>query len=282
MSAIMVTRKSSLILINAGLALLTVLLAVLSSIPVSADTHPEQDNRPEARTASAFHPRLGEYHYEIVWGKSRVATGSISIQREGDVYVLKADQQTTKFIDRIYRVRYRGETHISATDLSPTASVIEGQIKKEKKVQTAEYDAQTGAVKVEEKSSDNETQEVETKTYELSSDSGIVDVFSATFLARSFDWEVGKEHQFMVFTGEKQYHVTMDCIGKSTYELNGHIIPVWVIQPGIRKTTKEEPYRMHEKTRIYIAADESKDIVKIKSQPGIGTVKLRLVKFIEK
>lgn len=276
-------RTSSLRLIGSAPALLLAALwVILSSIPVSADVHPEQDNRPKALTGSAFHPRLGEYHYEIVWGKSRVATGIISIQREGDFYVLKADQQTTKFIDRIYRVRYRGETHISAADLSPTASVIEEQIKKETKVQTAEYDAQTGAVKVEEKSSGRKEPEVRTKTYELSSDTGIVDVFSATFLARSFDWKVGKEHQFMVFTGEKQYHVTMDCIGKSTYELDGHIIPVWVIQPGIRKTTKTEPYRVHEKTRIYIAADESKDIVKIKSQPGIGTVKLRLVKYIEK
>jgi hypothetical protein len=211
-----------------------------------------------------------------------VAAGTISIRRQDDLYVLKADQQTTDFIDRIYRVRYRGEAHIKVEDLSPTRSVIEEEIKKRKKVQKVQYDAQTGAVTVEELHSGKDAPKAQPKAYELSSDADAVDVFSATFLARSFDWDVGERHEFMVFAGEEQYHVTMDCIGKSTYLLEGQTIPVWVIQPGIRKSTRDEPYEIHEKTRIYIAADESKDIVKIKSQPGIGTVTLRLVRYTPK
>lgn len=278
----MITEKTDRRIRCLLLCLVMPALVVLGSLHCFADVHPEHDERAPALTGFEFQPRLGEYHYEITWGRSRVATATISIELEGDHYVLRADQQTTKFIDRIYRVRYRGETRIHTENLSPTESVIEEQIKSRKNVQSAKYDDQTNAVNVVERQSETDASDVEIKTYQLQSDTSIVDVFSAIFLARNFDWDIGERHEFMVFVGDKQYHVTMDCTGKSTFDLDGLEIPVWVIQPGIRKTTKEEPYRVHEKTRIFIAADESKDIVKISSQPGIGTVKLRLVKFLEK
>ncbi len=254
---------------------------VFGGLNANADVPPGQDDQ-AARTGVEFQPRLGEYRYEITWGNSRVATVSVSVQREGDHYVLKTHQQTTDFIDRVYRVRYRGEAHIKVEDLSPTRSVIEEQIKKRKKVQKAEYDTQTGAVTVEEQHSAKDAPTAQPNAYELNSGGDVVDVFSATFLARSFDWDVGERHEFMVFAGEKQYQVTLDCIVKSSYEFEGETFPVWVIKPGIRKTTKAEPYGIHEKTRIYLVADESKDIVKIESQPGIGTVKLRLIEYTPK
>ena len=85
----------------------------------------------------------------------------------------------------------------------------------------------------------------------------------------------------MVFIGEKQYAVVLDCIGKDAIEIEGNRHPVWVIQPGIRKSTETQPSSVSQKTRVFIAADESRDIVKIKTQPGIGTVTLRLVKYLE-
>ena len=254
-----------------------VLIFVWCAMPALAAEHPEQDDREGAATETAFRPRMGEYHYEIQWARSRVATGIITIQREGDLYRLTADQRTTKFIDRIYRVRYRGETWIHAGDLSPSESVIVQEVKKRKKVQKARYDSETGSVSVEETRSKEKRAKMKKKTYELQSDTGIVDVFTAIFLARSFDWSVGERHSFQVFIGEKQYVVTLDCVGMSTFELQEDTIPVWVIRPGIRKTTAAAPSPVSQKTRIFIAADESKDVVKIETEPGIGTVTLRLV-----
>jgi len=250
-------------------------------MPILAAEHPEQDDREDAATGTEFRPRMGEYHYEIQWAGSRVATGIITVQEEGDLYRLTADQRTTKFIDRLYRVRYRGETRIRAADLSPSESVLVQEVKKRKKVQTATYDSETGSVSVEETRSRAKRAKVKKKTYELRSDTGIVDVFTAIFLARSFDWRVGERHSFQVFIGEKQYVVTLDCVGKSTFELQEDTIPVWVIRPGIRKTSAAEPSPVSQKTRVFIAADESKDVVKIETEPGIGTVTLRLVKYRE-
>ena len=261
--------------------LILVLTSGWCAMLAMAAEHPEQSDRETVAPGMEFRPRLGAYHYEIQWAGSRVATGVITIQQEGDQYRLTADQRTTEFIDRIYRVRYRGETRIEAADLSPSESVIEQEVKKRKKVQKARYDSDTGAVAVEETRSQKKRGKVKTKTYELRSDTGIVDVFTAIFLARSFDWSVGERHAFQIFIGEKQYVVTLDCVGVSTFDLQGNTIPVWVIRPGIRKTTEVAPSPVSQKTRIFIAADKSKDVVKIKAEPGIGTVTLRLVNFRE-
>jgi hypothetical protein len=108
-----------------------------------------------------------------------------------------------------------------------------------------------------------------------------MDVFSSIFLALSFDWSIGERHEFSVFIGEKQYAVTLDCIGMSAFDTEDDRIPVRVIQRPIRKTTESKSSSVARKTRIFIAADESKDIVKIETEPGIGTVTLRMVRFQE-
>lgn len=260
--------------------MLIIAVLLVTGLPGFAAEHPEQDAQLAVKTGVEFQPRLGEYHYEIQWGQQRVAMGIIAIRQDGDQYVLTADQRTTKFIDRIYRVRYRGETRINAVDLTPAESVIEGEVRKRKTVQKAKYDAESGSVSVEETRTKGKAA-AKTKTYELQSDTGILDLFSAIFLARSFDWSIGERHGFLLFIGDKQYTVTMDCIGKSTFEIEDDSIPVWVIQPRIQRTTEDKPSSVARKTRIFIAADESKDIVKVETEPGIGTVTLRLMRYLE-
>lgn len=262
--------------------LMMIPIILLLTCPACLATgHPEHNAPPAIETGVEFQPRLGEYHYEIQWARQRVATGTIAIRKDGDEYVLTADQRTTKFIDRIYRVRYKGETRIDAVALAPVESVIEERIKSRRKVQKAEYEKASGAVSVQETRTKKKQADKEVKTYEIQSDKAIVDVFSAIFLARSFDWSVGERHGFHVFVGEKQYEVAMDCIGKSAMEVDGSQIPVWVIQPEVRRTTSDKTSPAAQNTRIYIAADESKDIVKIKTKVDIGTVTLRLVKYME-
>ncbi len=225
-----------------------------------------------------FSPGLGQYHYEIRWGPKRVAKVTISIERQGEEYALRVDQKSTKFIDRMYRVRYRGETRINAADLSPVESVIEEEVKRRKKVQKAEYDSETGSVTVTETRSRRNRSDEKTKVYELRSDTEIVDLFSAIFLAQSLDWQEGERHTFTVFIGPKLYQVALDCLGQRTYKLGDKTIPVWVIRPAIKKTTEKKASPLHKNTKLYLSADETNALVKIKSELGIGTVKFRLVR----
>jgi hypothetical protein len=269
------------ILARMGPVVLMFVIVLALALTAVAGEHPEQDAQLAEKTGVEFQPRLGEYHYEIRWARQRVATGIIAVRKDGDQYVLTADQRTTEFIDRIYRVRYRGETRIDAADLTPLASIIEEEVKKRKKVQQVKYDTDAGTVMVKETRTQRRKAEKEVRTYEIQSEKGILDVFSAIFLARSFDWSIGERHMFMVFVGEKQYTVVLDCIGTHAIEIEGNRYPVWVIQPGIRKNTETKSSSASQKTRIFIAADESRDIVKIETEPGIGTVTLRLVKYLE-
>ena len=262
------------------LVMLLAVIVLVSDLTGIAAEHPEQDAQLAVETGVEFQPRLGEYHYEIRWARQRVATGIITIRKDGNQYVLTADQRTTEFVDRIYRVRYRGETRIDAADLTPVESIIEEELKKRRKVQRAKYDTASGTVTVKETRTRARQAEKEAKAYEIQSDTGILDVFSAIFLARSFDWSIGERHAFMVFVGEKQYAVVLDCIGMQVIEIEGNRHPVWVIQPGVRKSTETKPSPVSQKTRIFIAADESRDIVKIETQPGIGSVTLKLLKYL--
>jgi hypothetical protein len=257
------------------------LFAGCASIPAFAYDQPEQDDKAAAATGVEFQPRLGTFHYEIQWVKTRVATSTVTIERDGEFFRLTADQKSTKFLDRIYRIRYRGATQVNVQDLSPDESIIHEEVKKRKKKQETSYDAQSKTATVVETRSKNDQAAVQKKTYELKTDSGIVDVFSAIFLARSFDWSVGERHQFLIFIGEKQYQVTMDCIGMSKLSVVDTVIPVYIIRPGIRRTDKAKESKIAKKTTIYISADESKDIVKVKSESGYGTVYLRLVEYQE-
>ncbi len=258
-----------------------ILFMLACAAPVFAYEQPEQDDAAAARTGIEFQPRPGTYHYEIKWGKMRAATGIITIKKEDDCYILSADQRTTPAIDRIYRVRYRGETRIKTGSLTPVSSIIEREIKTKGKRQEASYEAETGVVNVVETRT-KKNERPEKASYQIQSDTAVVDLFTAVFLARSFDWEAGESHNFEVFIGRKKYRVILDCIGKDTIKVMGEDLSVWVLSPGVRKygELKEKP--IYRKTRIYISADEYKDIVKIKTRPGfIGTVKLILVKYKE-
>lgn len=208
-----------------------------------------------------------------------MATGTIAVRKEGNQYVLTADQRTTDFIDRMYRVRYRGETRIDAATLAPLESIIDEEVKNEKKVQRAQYNKNAGSVTVAETRTEDKRAKEKTKTYEMQSDSESLDVFPALFLARSFEWSIGERQEFTVFIGKDQYAVILDCIDRHALEVEGNRIPVWVIQPTARKIKNAKPSSKVQKTRIFIAADESRDIVKIETEPGIGTVTLRLVRY---
>lgn len=242
---------------------------------------PEQDEQAAAATGIEFQPRLGEYHYDIIWGANTVGKGVIYVEREDDHYLITADQKTTGLIDRIFKLRYRGETRIKKEDLLPVEATIEEENRKRKKIQEVQYGDKTDAVKVVETKSKKKSRKMEKKEYEFFSDTGVVDIFSAIFLARSFDWEVGERHAFSMFLSSEQYDVTLDCIGITTLDISEEQVPVWIIKPSAGKVSEEGKESLHEDTLVYLSIDESKDLVKVKTRLGIGDVKLRLVKYLE-
>lgn len=262
--------------------LFLLLLFFVAAAPHIAAAQPEQNDAAAVATGIEFQPRLGEFHYDIHWGIKRVASGVISVSRETDHYVLKLNKRTTDAIDMVYRVRYQGETRLKVEDLSPDHSLLKEEVKKKKKVQDARYDPTTGKVNVvETRSKRKKSGGDKVKEFELQSDIGIFDAFTAIFLARSFDWQLGESHQFSVFIGQKEYDVSLDCIEKVRMDLPIGKIPVWVIRPAVVKRDDSKESSGGENTLMYLSADESKDLIKIRTKLGIGSVELRLVKYVE-
>jgi len=258
--------------------------ALLVMMGQSAFAQPEQNDEIAETTGVEFQPRLGEYHYDITWGENPVGTGIISIDQEGDSYVLKARSKTVGLIDKIYRLRYLGETRISEANLSPISATVVEENKKRKKVQEIQYPepAESGPVKMTETRYPGKKEgSITSQVYEFLSDTGVIDIYSAIFLARSFDWEKDERQEFSVIIGSKQYKVTLNCLGMTDLKVGKETVPVWVIRPLIEKIPKDSKPSPKRDMDVYLSADESRDLIRIKVKLGFGSVKLHLVKYLE-
>ena len=66
-----------------------------------------------------FQPRLGTYHYKITWGKSDIAEARIAVDKQDDLYQVTLKARTQNMVDRMFKLRYRGEGQVSAEDFAP-------------------------------------------------------------------------------------------------------------------------------------------------------------------
>jgi len=226
---------------------------------------------------SCFRPRLGTFHYVIHWNKTDVAQATVTMQRENDHYRLAANSKTTGLTDKIYRIQFTGEGIINVNDFSAIESKYSERIRSKKKDTSIYYreDGRIESVQVE-KRGDGRTK---TKTTEFTPENGVLDIFSFMTLARSFDWKIGLSERFEVFTGKKTEILTLNCIGHDVYQKGQKKIDAWIIAPAAMDPAKKDKKPQVKETWVYLSADESRDILKIKTQTAFGTVKARLIKF---
>lgn len=241
-----------------------------------AASRPEQQQTLQG-SADEFNPRLGTFYYRIKWGVTKVSEATITVKRDGEFYRIIADQKTTKNIDWIYRVRYRGETRLSTAELAPLETVVTEKTRKKKQTLEARYteDGKAEATVTKEKKGQPPT----AKTYLIESETFSIDIFAGIFFARSFHWQKGESQQFEIFTGKDRFWVTLDCIGEALVEEGSHKIKAWVIRPSARKIGSSKKKSVTGKTKLYLSADESRDVLKIKTRLRFGDFVLKLKHF---
>jgi len=238
---------------------------------------PKQNPEVASDLSHEFNPRLGTFYYVIHWVDSKVADATITIDRDGEYYRMIADEETTKFLDRIYRIKYRGETVIRTQDLAPVETVINQERGKNKQTEQIRYDANGKAEVVISKAGPDAP--LKHESYLINEETFAIDIFSAIFLARSFDWKENESQQFDVFLGRKRYLLTLDCIGKTVFKESKINIDAWVIRPSVLKQNDPNAEIRHSKARVYLSADKSRDLLKIKTNIGLGTVKMKLIRY---
>jgi len=228
--------------------------------------------------AEGFKPHLGTYFYSVKWQGIRVADATVTVAREGEYYRVVADTETTRPIDQILKLRYRGEGIIRSADYMPVQTVLDFRKRSHQKHTQIRY-LDDGEIEIVETKT-KKKQEPRTEIKKIQPEEFVLEPFSAIFLARRFNWRKGEVQQLEVITGKKRYLVTLVCLDKGHVTDGDAQIEAWIIRPIVKNLSKPKSKPRHSSTKIYLSADKSRDLLEMKSRVLIGTVKVKLERFV--
>ncbi len=223
------------------LAIVIAVVAVLftGQVKLDASAGPViKDDVHRIQVDPKFQPRLGTYYYTIELNGINIGGASITIGRDEDLYKMQFDARTNKTIDRVYKVRYSGQSIMDPDPLSPVETKIWQRVRSTNK-DTSIYFQDNGTIKATEEESkggkpvDNDVREVRAESLTL-------DPFSATYLIRSFDWGVGIEHTLNIFNGKHIYEWKLTCEDTAVIDIEGKKRTVWVISQEYKKLDDKE------------------------------------------
>jgi len=219
-----------------------------------------------------FHPALGTYTYEVSWQGIPAAEVKVGVEQSGGKYSIWTKVRTYGAIDLFYKLRYQARAKLSSVDFSPLQSVYH-QTENSRIKDTELTFMPNGQIH-----SIRRKKGADPVYYSFNPNNFTLDPFSASFIARGVDWEVGKSNEFDAFNGKSRYLLTLTAEKKITMEVNGVERPVWVIKPHVETLTSKSPSKLRE-AWIYMTADSFREILEIKSEVFIGTVKTKLDSF---
>jgi hypothetical protein len=228
-----------------------------------------------------FKPRLGKYYYNVSFNNVNIGNANIIIDRDGDLYKVQVNAQSVGMVDSLYRLRYRGESTYGTDPLSPVETKMQQEVRSTEKDTTIKFQ-DNGAIRAVEKKSENGNK-VKYDVRKVQTDRFTIDPFSATYLVRGLDWKVGVEKVFDVYPGKYQYELRLKCDSLVTININGEKRKAWVIIPKVTNLDPEKRAEALKKkpmsTKIYVSADELKDVLKIEASHALGNFRVLMVRF---
>jgi hypothetical protein len=249
--------------------------------PMSAFATEAEGNVSPMPVNPEFKPRLGIYYYKADFNNMNIGTACIAIDRDGDLYKVQVLAQTTGTVDRIYKLRYRGEALMETDPLSPVESTMQQQVRSTEKDTTIHF-KDDGTIKTVEKKTENgNTVKYDVRT--LQTERFTLDPFSATYLVRGLDWKVGTEKVFDVYPGKHQYELRLRCDSMAIIDIGGEKRSAFVIIPKLTNLDPEKQAEALKKKpasmKIYVSADEFKDVLEIDATHTLGNFRVVLVRF---
>lgn len=197
---------------------------------------------------------------------------SAEVISQDDLYSIKAEAKSAKAIDVFYKLRHESESLLRKSTFSPlrfqTWQTENSRIKK------AEVKfKQDGLIdSFSEKDGKIERQNV------FTSSSFILDPISAAFFARSIPIEVGGRAEFDVFNGKHRYLIVFNVVSKEVVEIMGKKREAYKTVPEVRKLTDTEGEKRLTEAALWIAADDSREVLKLESKVFVGRVGAVLTK----
>jgi hypothetical protein len=225
-----------------------------------------------------FQPRLGTYYYVFDFNSIQIGTGKVVLSREGDFYKMQVFARTNSTIDHIYKIRYKGENIIDAGRLSPVETRVSQRVKSVEKDTTISFQDDGTIKTTEEKSGKGKTKKDE---HEIHTEKFTLDPFSVTYLVRVLDWEVGVEQIFDLYTGKSQYELRLKCENTAVIDAGSEKRNAWVIVPIMKKLqdTEEDAKKRPINMKIFVSADEFKDVLGIEADYSIGRFRAVMERF---
>lgn len=222
---------------------------------------------------SEFAPPLGTYTYTVSWQGIPAATVKFQLEQDGIHFRSTATARTYSGIDLLYKLRYKAEGLISAIDFLPVRTKIDHRENSRVKETEIEF-LKDGSVRSVHKRKGRETIE-----RSFNPDNLMLGPLSAGFLARSLEWELGETKEFDTYNGNSRYLISFTAEDYTSMKVNGVERPVWVISPKVKKLTDSNPKEKLRRAWIYVTADSKREILQIKSEVFIGSVKTKLVSY---
>ncbi|NLF24517.1 MAG: DUF3108 domain-containing protein [Deltaproteobacteria bacterium] len=223
---------------------------------------------------SGFEQQLGTFTYKVSWQGISAAEAKISVYKEGDYYRILTQARTNSFIDMFYRMRFWAKAKISAKSLLPTFMTTHS--KENSRLKEAEITfLPDGTVK-----SVRRDNGIESLRLNFNPKNLMLDPFSAVFLARGLNWELGETKKFDTFNGKARYLISLTAIDRVLIPVNGVPRDTWVISPQVKRLTGtgDDSKKIRE-ARIYVTNDKARDVLKIESEVFVGTVTTRLTSY---
>jgi hypothetical protein len=221
---------------------------------------------------SKFRPKMGTYTYRVAWKGIPAGTVEMELARNGSDYEIRVKAYTVKVIDIFYKLRYQTEAVISAETLLPKHSFFYSRENKRHKESETIFlpDGTIHSI-----SRDNQGG---MEFIEFESDKFTLDPYSAAFMALAMDWEVGDTRRFDTFNGKNRYLVELTATERTTINVDNRSREAIVIVPVIQKLTDKDSKKL-KRAKIYVSADNGREIFKISSDLMIGSVDTDMVNF---
>lgn len=219
---------------------------------------------------------LGTYEYSVGWEGINAASCTVTVDKDGDSYIIESAARTYTGVDLLYKLRYSATSILSAKDFSSKSLFIEQQENTRHKQIAIEFSANTQniyAIRGKGPLDPNK------KTVSFSPGNFTLDPVGATFLARTVDWNVGDTKHFDVFNGKSRYLISLTAQRRTTLFINGEERAVIALTPQVRNLTAIKPGSKLREATIYVSDDNKREVLRIESAVFIGRVITELEHF---
>jgi hypothetical protein len=238
----------------------------------SADSIPPQDVevKTEVYPPAVDSLPVGTYDYDVSWQGIPVAVAKVNVRRykisDKEYYYAEAAVRTARTISWAYKLRHISESLFEAKTFRPLSFYSHDIERRKQRYRKITY-KDDGQVHSEYWRNDELKEE-----YEFDPKNSMFDPISAAFMARSVELELGKEVSVDVFNAKERYLITFKVAALEKIQSNGVYRDAYKVVPTVKKLMNPNSKRRLESATLWIAADDSRDVLKLQSKVWIGSI----------